>query len=136
RGFDLSNMTVIEGQTGLIVVDPLITTETAKAAMEMYYKHRPRKPVMAVIYTHSHVDHFGGVRGIVSGEDVAAGKVKIIAPAGFMEEAVGDNVLAGNEMSRRGIYQFGPLLPRGEKGQVDAGLGKSVSFGTVSLIPP
>ena len=136
RGFDLSNMTVIEGQTGLIVVDPLITTEAAKAAMEMYYKHRPRKPVVAVIYTHSHVDHFGGVRGVVSGEDVAAGKVKIIAPAGFMEEAVGENVIAGNAMSRRGIYQFGPLLPRGEKGQVDAGLGKSVSFGTVSLIPP
>jgi len=136
RGFDLSNMTVIEGQTGLIVVDPLITTEAAKAAMEMYYKHRPRKPVVAVIYTHSHVDHFGGVRGVVSGEDVAAGKVKIIAPAGFMEEAVGENVIAGNAMSRRAHYQFGPLLPRGEKGQVDAGLGKSVSFGTVSLIPP
>ena len=136
RGFDLSNMTVIEGTTGLIVIDPLITTEAAKAAMEMYYKHRPRKPVVTVIYSHSHVDHFGGVRGVVSGEDVAAGKVKIIAPAGFMEEAVGENVIAGNAMSRRGIYQFGPLLPRGEKGQVDAGLGKSVSFGTVSLIPP
>ncbi|WP_431111142.1 alkyl/aryl-sulfatase [Variovorax paradoxus] len=136
RGFDLSNMTVIEGKTGLILVDPLITTETAKAALELYYKHRPRKPVAAVIYSHSHVDHFGGVRGVVNEEDVASGKVKIIAPVGFMEEAVSENVIAGNAMSRRGIYQFGPLLPRGEKGQVDAGLGKSVSSGTISLIPP
>ncbi|MDM0112359.1 alkyl sulfatase dimerization domain-containing protein [Variovorax sp. J22R133] len=136
RGFDLSNMTVIEGKTGLILVDPLITTESAKAALELYYKHRPRKPVVSVIYSHSHADHFGGVRGVVSGADVASGKVSIIAPAGFMEEAVGENVIAGNAMSRRGIYQFGPLLPRGEKGQVDAGLGKSISFGTVSLIPP
>jgi alkyl sulfatase BDS1-like metallo-beta-lactamase superfamily hydrolase len=136
RGFDLSNMTVIEGRTGLIVIDPLITTEVAKAALDLYYKHRPHKPVVAVIYSHSHADHFGGVRGVVNGDDVAAGKVKIIAPAGFMEEAVGENVIAGNAMSRRAMYQFGPLLPRGEKGQVDAGLGKSVSFGTISLIPP
>ncbi len=95
RGVDLSNMTIIEGRTGLIVIDPLITVETAKAAIELYYKNRPRKPVVAVIYSHSHVDHFGGVRGVVNGEDVAAGKVKIIAPAGFMEEAVGENVIAG-----------------------------------------
>ena len=136
RGFDLSNMTVIEGTSGLILVDPLITTETAKAALDVYYKHRPRKPVVAVIYSHSHVDHFGGVRGVVNGDDVAAGRVKIIAPAGFMEEAVGENVIAGNAMSRRAHYQFGPLLARGEKGQVDAGLGKTTPFGTISLIPP
>ena len=136
RGFDISNMTVIEGQTGLIVIDPLITTEVAKAAMDLYFKHRPKKPVVAVIYTHSHADHFGGVRALVSGEDVAAGKVRIIAPAGFMEEAVGENVIAGNAMSRRALYQFGPLLPRGERGQVDAGLGKTVSGGTLTLIPP
>ncbi|WP_280150727.1 alkyl sulfatase dimerization domain-containing protein [Piscinibacter sp. XHJ-5] len=136
RGFDLSNMTVIEGKTGLIIVDPLVTNETAKAALDAYYKHRPRKPVVAVIYSHSHVDHFGGVRGVVNGDDVAAGKVQIIAPAGFMEEAVGENVIAGSAMSRRAMYQFGPLLPRGEKGQVDAGLGKSGSLGTISLIPP
>jgi alkyl sulfatase BDS1-like metallo-beta-lactamase superfamily hydrolase len=112
RGFDLSNMTIIEGDTGLIVVDPLVSTETAKAALDLFYKHRPRKPVVAVIYSHSHVDHFGGVRGVVNGDDVAAGKVKIIAPAGFMEEAVGENVIAGNAMSRRAMYQFGMLLPR------------------------
>lgn len=136
RGFDISNMTVIEGATGLIVVDPLITTEVAQAAMELYFKHRPRRPVVAVIYTHSHADHFGGVRALVSGEDVAAGKVRIVAPAGFLEEAVGENVIAGNAMSRRALYQFGPLLARGERGQVDAGLGKTVSAGTLTLIPP
>ena len=136
RGLDLSNMTILEGDTGLIVIDPLITTETAKAALDLYFRHRPKKPVVAVIYSHSHVDHFGGVRGVVSGEDVAAGKVQVIAPAGFMEEAVGENVLAGNAMSRRAHYQFGPLLPRGERGQVDAGLGKTTPFGTVTLIAP
>ena len=136
RGFDVSNMTVIEGDTGLIVIDPLITTEVASAALELYFKHRPKKPVLAVIYSHSHADHWGGVRGVVNGDDVAAGKVKVVAPAGFMEEAVGENVIAGNVMSRRALYQFGPLLPRGEKGQVDAGLGKTISSGTVSLIPP
>ena len=136
RGVDLSNMTVIEGDTGLIIIDPLTTMETAKAAIDLYYKHRPMKPVVAVVYSHSHADHFGGVRGVVDSNDVAAGKVKIIAPAGFMEEAVGENVIAGNAMSRRALYQFGMLLPRGEKGQVDAGLGKNVPLGTVTLIPP
>ena len=136
RGLDLSNMTIIEGDTGLIVIDPLITTETAKAALDLYFKHRPKKPVVTVIYSHSHVDHFGGVRGITSGEDVAAGKTRVIAPAGFMEEAVGENVIAGNAMSRRAHYQFGPLLARGERGQVDAGLGKTTPLGTITLIPP
>lgn len=136
RGIDLSNMTVIEGDSGLIVIDPLTSMETARAALALYYKHRPRKPVVAVVYTHSHADHFGGVRGVVSGEDVAAGKVQVIAPAGFMEEAVGENVIAGAAMSRRALYQFGMLLPRGERGQVDAGLGKTVPLGTVTLIPP
>ena len=136
RGFDISNMTVIEGERGLIVVDPLISTEVAQAAMALYFKHRPVKPVTAVIYSHSHADHWGGVRGVVSGDDVAAGKVKVIAPAGFMEEAVGENIIAGGAMSRRALYQFGPLLPRGEKGQVDSGLGKTVSAGSISLIPP
>lgn len=136
RGFDLSNMTVIEGDTGLIVVDPLVSTETAKAGLDLYYKHRPRKPVVAVIYSHSHVDHFGGVRGVVDEAAVQAGQVKIIAPAGFMEEAVGENVIAGNAMSRRALYQFGMLLPRHEKGQVDAGLGKPSAPGTISLIAP
>ncbi len=136
RGFDVSNMTIIEGDSGLIVIDPLISAEVAAAAMDLYLKHRPKKPVVAVIYSHSHVDHFGGVRGIVSGDDVAAGKVTIWAPAGFMAAAVGENVIAGNAMTRRALFQFGALLPRGERGQVDAGLGKTVSLGTVTLIPP
>ncbi len=136
RGFDVSNMTIIEGDTGLIVIDPLISTEVAKAAMELYLKHRPHKPVVAVIYSHSHIDHFGGVRGVVSGDEVAAGKVTIWAPAGFMAAAVGENVIAGNAMLRRALFQFGAMLPRGERGQVDTGLGKSVSLGTTTLIPP
>jgi alkyl sulfatase BDS1-like metallo-beta-lactamase superfamily hydrolase len=136
RGFDISNMTVIEGDTGLIVIDPLITVEAASAAIELYFKHRPRKPVVAVIYSHSHVDHWGGVRGVLSFDAVAAGRAKVIAPVGFMEEAVGENVIAGNAMSRRALYQFGPLLARGERGQVDVGLGKTVSSGTLSLIAP
>ncbi|HYA35735.1 MAG TPA: alkyl sulfatase dimerization domain-containing protein, partial [Candidatus Binataceae bacterium] len=136
RGFDISNMTIIEGDRGLIVIDPLISTETASAAMDLYFKHRPRKPVIAVIYSHSHVDHFGGVRGVVSGEDAASGKVTIWAPAGFMAAAVGENVIAGNAMLRRALFQFGAMLPRGERGQIDAGLGKGVSLGTVSLIAP
>jgi alkyl sulfatase BDS1-like metallo-beta-lactamase superfamily hydrolase len=136
RGFDISNMTIIEGDSGLIVIDPLISAEVAAAAMDLYLKHRPHKPVVAVIYTHSHVDHFGGVRGIVSGDEVAAGKVTIWAPAGFMAAAIGENVIAGNAMFRRALFQFGALLPRGERGQVDAGLGKTVSLGTVTLIAP
>lgn len=136
RGFDLSNMTVIEGDSGLIVIDPLISVEVAHAAIELYFKHRPRKPVVAVIYSHSHVDHWGGVRALVSQAEVSAGRVSVIAPAGFLEEAVGENVIAGNAMARRAHYQFGALLPRGAKGQVDAGLGKTVSQGTLSLIAP
>ncbi len=136
RGFDIANMSIIEGDTGLIVIDPMVSAESAKAGMALYYKHRPQKPVVAVIYSHSHLDHFGGVRGVVSSEDVAAGKVKIIAPAGFMEEAVGENVIAGNAMSRRALFQFGSLLPRSEKGGIDAGLGKISRSGTVTLIAP
>lgn len=136
RGLDLSNMTIIEGDKGLIVIDPLVTAETAKASMDLYFKHRPRAPVVALIYSHSHGDHFGGARGVVSGEDLAAGIVKVIAPAGFLEEAVEENAIAGNAMFRRTTYQFGTQLARGEKGQVDAGLGKALSFGTATLIAP
>jgi alkyl sulfatase BDS1-like metallo-beta-lactamase superfamily hydrolase len=136
RGFDVSNMTIIESDSGLIVIDPLISTEVAKAAIDLYRKHLSHKPVVAVIYTHSHIDHFGGVRGVVNSDDVAAGRVTIWAPAGFMAAAVGENVIAGNAMLRRALFQFGAMLPRGERGQVDTGLGKSVSVGTVTLIPP
>ena len=136
RGFDLSNMDIIEGDTGLIIIDPLISAEVARAGLELYYQHRPRKPVAAVIYTHSHIDHYGGVKGVVSEDDVKSGKVKVLAPEGFLEEAVSENVFAGNAMSRRAIYMYGVLLPKGERGQVDGGLGKTTSLGTITLIPP
>ena len=136
RGFDISNMDIIEGGAGLIVIDPLVSAEVARAGLELYYQHRPRKPVVAVIYTHSHVDHYGGVKGVVSEDEVRSGKVTVLAPEGFLEEAVSENVFAGNAMGRRAIYMFGILLPKGERGQLDSGLGKTTSVGTVTLIPP
>ncbi|WP_095143355.1 alkyl/aryl-sulfatase [Pseudomonas sp. Irchel s3b6] len=137
RGLDLANMTIIEGDDGLIIIDPLTMAETAKAALDLYYRNRPHKPVVAVIYSHTHVDHFGGVRGVIDEADVKAGKVKVFAPAGFMEHVMSENVYAGNAMSRRAQFQFGSLLPRGDKGQVDAGMGKNTpSGGTITLIPP
>ncbi len=136
RGFDISNMTVLEGDTGLVLIDPLTTAEVSRAALAHYRAHRPDKPVVAVIYTHSHIDHYGGVRGVIDEADVAAGTVKVIAPAGFMEAIAGENVLAGPPMSRRAQFQFGTMLPRGARGQVDAGLGKSVARGTPGLIAP
>ncbi|MGF1455646.1 MAG: alkyl/aryl-sulfatase [Alphaproteobacteria bacterium] len=136
RGFDLSNMTVIEGARGLIVIDPMISTETARAGLELYFTHRGRRPVTAVIYTHSHVDHYGGVRGVIDEADVEAGHVMVIAPDRFLEEVTSENVIAGGPMVRRALFQFGALLPPGERGQVDAGLGKVTSRGTVTLIPP
>ncbi|RJF94247.1 MBL fold metallo-hydrolase [Sphingomonas cavernae] len=137
RGFDLANMTIIEGDHGLIVVDPLTTTETARAALDFYARHRPKRSVVAVIYTHSHLDHFGGVRGVVDEADVKAGKVKIYAPAGFMQEAVSENVFAGTAMLRRAQYQTGAPVTRGERGQIDTGIGKvGPRGGSVSLIAP
>lgn len=136
RNFDLSNITFIEGDTGLIVIDPLISSETARASIELMRKHRGDKPVTAVIYTHSHVDHYGGVKGVLADEDISSGKVRILAPEGFLEHAVSENVLAGNAMGRRATYMYGALLPRDPRGHVDAGLGKTVSLGQVSLVPP
>ncbi|WP_395498206.1 alkyl/aryl-sulfatase [Rickettsiella endosymbiont of Litargus connexus] len=136
RGYDLSNMSIIEGNKGIIIIDPLITRQTAKAGLELYYQYRPKKPVVAVIYTHSHADHYGGVSGITTPEDVANGKVKIVAPQGFLEAAVSENVYAGNAMSRRATYMYGPLLPKSEKGQVGCALGTTSSLGDVTLIPP
>ncbi|MGY3857977.1 alkyl/aryl-sulfatase [Aeromonas intestinalis] len=136
RNLDLSNMTIIEGKEGLTLVDPLVSAETAKIALDLYYEHQGKKPVKAVIYTHSHVDHYGGVRGVVDEADVKAGKVKIYAPDGFMEAAVAENIMAGNVMSRRASYMYGNLLPADEKGQVGAGLGTTTSAGTVTLIAP
>ncbi|MFD6354683.1 alkyl/aryl-sulfatase [Nocardia tengchongensis] len=136
RGLDLSNMTIIEGKTGVIVIDPLISTETAKAGMDLYFANRGQKPVTGMIYTHSHVDHFGGAMGVITPEDAASGRIPVIAPQGFVEHAVAENIFAGTAMARRSAYMYGAALPRGDKGQVGAGLGMTTSTGTVSLIPP
>lgn len=136
RNQDLSNLTIVEGETGTIVIDPLISTETARAALELYFAHRPRRPVVAVIHSHSHVDHYGGIKGVVSEEDVAAGRVRVIAPAGFLDAAVSENVFAGNAMSRRALYMYGNLLEADPRGQVGAGLGMTVSRGEISLLEP
>jgi alkyl sulfatase BDS1-like metallo-beta-lactamase superfamily hydrolase len=136
RGYDLSNISFVVGETGYIVIDPLVSAETARAAIELLYKNVGKKPVVAVIYSHSHVDHFGGVKGIVTDEDVRTGRVRIIAPVGFLEHAVSENVTAGNVMSRRAMYMYGSLLPRSPRGHVDAGIGKSISHGRVTLLAP
>lgn len=139
RAFDMSNMTIVEGDTGIIVIDPLISTECAEAALNLYRANVPGRaeaPVKAVIYTHSHVDHFGGVRGVVSDEAYRTGQVEILAPSGFLEHAVSENVYAGTAMGRRAQYMYGPYLERGNEGQVDCGLGKNQSTGTVSLLAP
>jgi alkyl sulfatase BDS1-like metallo-beta-lactamase superfamily hydrolase len=134
RGFDISNMTLIEGRAGVIVIDPLTTAEVARAGLELYYRERGRRPVVAVLYTHTHVDHWGGVRGVLPEDGAEA--VPIIAPEGFMEHAGSENIIAGNAMLRRAQYQFGPLLAKGARGQVDAGLGKTVTAGRVTLVAP
>jgi alkyl sulfatase BDS1-like metallo-beta-lactamase superfamily hydrolase len=136
RGMDLSNMTIVEGDAGVIVIDPLISTETAAAGLALYRRHRGDRPVTGVIYTHSHVDHFGGVRGVVDQADVESGEVPVVAPEGFLEHAVAENVYAGTAMARRAAYMYGAALARGPQGQVGAGLGQTVSTGTVTLIPP
>lgn len=137
RGLDLANMTIIEGDNGLIIVDPLTTMETARAALDLYYRHRPKKPVVAVIYTHSHIDHFGGVRGVVDEADVKAGRAKVYAPAGFLREAVSENVVAGTAMLRRARYQGAISVPAGVEGLVDTGIGKTgLSGGQTGLIAP
>lgn len=136
RGADASNITFIEGDTGLIVVDPLISVECARTALDLYDRHRPKRPVVAVIYTHSHLDHYGGVKGVVSEDDVKAGTVKIIAPDGFLKAAIDENVMAGTAMARRAGYMYGVFLPPGPQGKVTMGLGLTVSTGTVTLIPP
>ena len=136
RGLDLSNVSFIEGDTGVIVIDPLISTETAAAALALYREHRGNRAVTAVIYTHSHVDHFGGVLGVTSQADVDAGKVAIIAPEHFTEHAVQENVYAGTAMARRAAYMYGAALARGPQGQVGCGLGQVGSTGEVALLLP
>ncbi|MFF2496365.1 alkyl/aryl-sulfatase [Agromyces sp. NPDC058064] len=136
RGLDLSVMSFIEGDTGVIVVDPLISTETAAAAMALYREHRGDRPISAVIFTHSHIDHFGGVQGIVDQAQVEAGEVEIIAPEGLVGHAVAENVYAGIAMGRRAGYMYGAALERGPRGSVGAGLGQTTSTGESTLIVP
>lgn len=136
RGLDISNISFIEGDTGVIVIDPLISTEVAAAAFGLYREHRGDRPVVAVIYTHSHGDHFGGVLGVTNQADVDAGKVAVLAPEGFVEHAVQENVYAGTAMTRRATYMYGTQLDRGPQGQVGCGLGQNTSTGEVALIVP
>jgi alkyl sulfatase BDS1-like metallo-beta-lactamase superfamily hydrolase len=136
RGFDLANITFIRSKTGWIVFDPLTAKETAAAALKFINEQLGERPVVAVVYSHSHADHFGGVRGVVDEADVRSGKVKIIAPVGFMDHAVSENVYAGNAMSRRLFYQYGVLLPRSPFGHVDQSIGKNTAAGNLGLIPP
>ncbi len=136
RGFDLSNMTIVEGDTGVIVIDPLISKETAAAAFALYREHRGDRPVVAMIYTHSHIDHFGGVKGIITQDDVDSGRVPVIAPEGFMEHAIVENVYAGTAMARRAGYMYGAALAKGPAAQIGAGLGQTTSTGEPTLIVP
>jgi alkyl sulfatase BDS1-like metallo-beta-lactamase superfamily hydrolase len=136
RGMDLSNISFIEGDTGVIVIDPLISTETAAAALALYRQHRGDRPVVAVIYTHSHVDHFGGVLGVTTQADVDTGQVTVLAPEGFIGHAVQENIYAGTAMTRRASYMYGVLLDRGPRGQVGCGLGQNTSTGEIAVIVP
>lgn len=136
RGFDLANITLIEGDRGWIVVDPLTTIETASGALAFARQHLGDKPVTAVIFTHSHVDHFGGVLGIVSAEQVAEQGIEIIVPSGFIEEATSENIVAGPAMMRRAMYMYGQRLQRSATGHVDSGLGKQPVFGSTSILEP
>ncbi|EAU0090824.1 MBL fold metallo-hydrolase [Salmonella enterica] len=136
RGIDIANITFIKGKTGWIVIDPLTSVETAKAALELVNDKVEHLPVSAVIITHSHVDHFAGLRGVVNEADVKSGKIPLIAPEGFIEEAVSENVFAGNVMSRRASYMYGTLLPHNAEGNVSSGLGLTTAAGTVTVIQP
>lgn len=136
RGFDLANISFIKTNTGWIVFDPLTAKETAKAALDFINEKLGKRPVVAVVFSHSHADHFGGVRGVVNEADVRSGKVPVIAPAGFMEHAVAENVYAGNAMNRRMFFQYGVLLPRSPFGHVDQSIGKNTASGNLGLIEP
>lgn len=136
RGFDLSNMHVVEGREGIVVIDPLISAETAAAALALYRRERGERPVTGLIYTHCHIDHFGGAKGVVSAAEVEQRGIPVLAPAGFLHHAVSENVFAGTAMGRRAGYMYGAKLERGPDGQVGTGLGQTTSLGTLTLIPP
>ena len=134
RGHDLANMTLIEGDSGWIVVDPLTARETAEAAMQLARQHLDDRPVVAVLFTHSHIDHFGGVLGVISAAQAREQKVRIIAPRGFMDEVTSENVIAGLAMGRRAQFMYGSRLPRSPRGHVDSGLGKAPAIGAPVLL--
>lgn len=136
RGFDLANMTVIAGDRGWIIVDPLTTVETAQAALAFVNQTLGERPVTGLLFTHSHIDHFGGALGIVSAEAVHAEGIPVLAPAGFLEEATSENVLVGAAMGRRAMYMYGRQLPRSARGHIDSGLGKEPAFGRFSILRP
>ncbi|MBB3176662.1 alkyl/aryl-sulfatase [Variovorax sp. Sphag1AA] len=136
RGFDVANISFIEGDTGVIIIDPLTVAETAEAALKLYRAHRGDRPVTGMIYTHSHTDHFGGARGALDEADAIARRVPIVAPKGFMWHTVSENLIAGNAMGRRAMFQFGSSLPKSACGHVDCGMGKAVPNGTQTLLPP
>ncbi|MGW1586993.1 alkyl/aryl-sulfatase [Streptomyces sp. NPDC002386] len=136
RGQDLSNTSFIEGDEGVIVIDTLLSVETGAAALALYREHRGDRPVKAIVYTHSHADHYGGAKGFVSADDVDSGRVRVFAPEGFVEHAVSENVYAGVAMNRRAAYMYGAALARGPRGQVGSGLGQTISTGEVSFLPP
>lgn len=136
RGFDLANISLIKSDSGWILVDPLTTLETTEAAMAFAEQHLGEIKLTGVIFTHSHIDHFGGVLSLINDQQAAVNNVPIIAPSGFMEEATSENVIAGPAMTRRGTYMFGNSLPRSATGHVDAGLGKQVVYGSTSILQP
>lgn len=136
RGFDISNISLIEGKTGWIVVDALTSRETASAAMAFARRYLGDKKVSALIFTHSHIDHFGGAQGVISPQEVATRKVLVVAPEGFMNEATSENVMAGIAMGRRASYMYGKNLDRSPKGLIDTGLGKAVAMGSIGILPP
>jgi alkyl sulfatase BDS1-like metallo-beta-lactamase superfamily hydrolase len=136
RGFDLSNMTLVEGDEGVVMIDTLLCKETAAAAWALYREHRGERPLAGIVYTHSHIDHFGGVKGIVDQAEVDAGRLPIIAPEGFMDHAIAENVFAGVAMARRAGYMYGAAVPKGPTGMIGTGLGQTTSTGETTLIPP
>jgi alkyl sulfatase BDS1-like metallo-beta-lactamase superfamily hydrolase len=136
RGFDLANMTIIQGLSGWIVVDPLTTAETAARAVEFARQHLGDSAISAILFTHSHIDHFGGALGALSAAQTKAADIRVIAPAGFMDESISENVLAGPTMNRRAEYMYGMPLPRTPRGHIDSGLGKEPGIGTVGILTP
>jgi alkyl sulfatase BDS1-like metallo-beta-lactamase superfamily hydrolase len=136
RNQDAANMTIIEGREGITIVDPMMSIETSRAGLQLYYQYRGVKPVMAVIITHCHIDHYGGIRGVVDQADVDSGKTRIFAPDGFMEHAVAEGVMVGNAMSRRSSYMYGNLLPSSPTGEVGVGMATALSSGTITMMVP